>query len=63
MVIAWEMWKTRHERLRERALKELFPAMPDDERNELSSFLKEGRTYEDWLKSRQQSNGSDVSEK
>ena len=73
MVYAWELWQTRHERLRERqerkqaelveqlrpvVREQLEPVVREELRDELRKWLDQGRSVEDWLNGHPQGNGS-----
>ncbi len=54
MVYAWGLWKTRHERLREK----LYREFREELNEELRQWLQEGRSIEEWLNRQSQGNGS-----
>ena len=50
MVYAWGLWKTRHERLREK--------LHQEARDDLRRWLRDGGSVEEWLNRPSQGNGS-----
>ncbi len=62
MVYAWGLWKTRHERLREKLYQEFRekhgPALREELNAELRQWFQEGRTWEEWLNRESQGNSS-----